>query len=59
MTEVKLRSARQEIGHIAIDDYTHKIPKTFFCVQCGKLHKVSDNGHYYNSYCHRFGGKQS
>lgn len=50
----KGKSARQEIGQIAIDEYTHKIPKTFFCVQCGKRHSVSENGHYYNSLCHRW-----
>ena len=47
-----MATARQEIGNKPIALYTHKIPKTFFCVQCGKKHKVSDNSHYFNPHCH-------
>ncbi len=49
---MKRRIAKQEIGNIPIDDYTHKIPKTFFCAQCDKRHSTSENMHYYNPLCH-------
>lgn len=46
---------RKEIGNIPADRYTHKVPKSFFCVQCGERHKYTDKKfqHYYNSHCHK------
>lgn len=51
------RSAKNEIGRIPIANYTHKIPKTFYCVQCGKKHSTTENWHYYNPLCHKWGFK--
>ena len=50
--------AHKEIGCIAIKEYTHIIPKTFYCVQRGKRHNTETNMHYYNSLCHNWSTKR-
>lgn len=53
-----LELARKEIGNTSIDNYKHKIPKTFFCIQCGKRHSTSENMHYFNPNCHKWAYKK-
>lgn len=46
---------KKEIGNIPISSYTHKVPTSFFCVQCGKRHYDHERAfqHYYNRHCHK------
>ena len=50
--------AQKEIGNIAIDDYKHKIPLRFFCIQCQTEHSTRANSHYFNPLCHKWSYKK-